>query len=448
MPFCNRTAESLTFLMPCVELPSRPPSLVYPTFELSSEQELPQNIHDENATWIVSHTLKGHDAPSDDDNDEPPVPVWSAYNSLVNEALPVTHVGAPPLLAHPAHEWSMLLTVLMLAQNISVRVVGPGRKTVISLDLGLYLPAKRLQMAQCELKNILLQPGELHVVRAMLRTIGSDIDSTGIDMCWIKPELYGPSTVKQIIDGKHVKHGKRAHMITLQALFSLYLEAFLKGSPDVHRILEELSMKVGDACKEGTKENIQTAHHSSTNVIQSSEVVKKMSDFDAANATNPVFTVFRQYMRMVMELFAFIQAVHSGDWKLHLIALELFTKYFFVHDKICYLRMIPLYLAEVASLESSDPEIYGEFTTGNWVVNKNKEVPFCAVGGDTALEHLNRSMKVSGGLEGNTLNESAQAKFFLIAPELARLTAEAKAMAGLVPERAHRPGSVRFGEQT
>ena len=99
--------------------------------------------------------------------------------------------------------------------------------------------------------------------------------------------------------------------------------------------------------------------------------------------------------------------------------------------------MIPLYLAEMASLESSDPEIYGEFITGNWVVNKNKEVPFCAVGGDTALEHLNRSMKVSGGLVGITLNESARAKFFLIAPELARLTAEAKAMAGLVPERAH-----------
>ncbi|CAH3024123.1 unnamed protein product [Porites evermanni] len=91
----------------------------------------------------------------------------------------------------------------------------------------------------------------------------------------------------------------------------------------------------------------------------------------------------------------------------------------------------------MASLESSVPEIYGEFITGNWVVNKKKEVPFCAVGGDTALEHLNRSMKVSGGLVGITLKESARAKFFLIAPELARLTAEAKAMAGLVPERAH-----------
>ncbi|CAH3024122.1 unnamed protein product, partial [Porites evermanni] len=109
---------------------------------------------------------------------------------------------------------------------------------------------------------------------------------------------YGYAEDHWIIDGKHVKRGKRAHMITLRALFSLYLGAFLEGSPDVRRTLEELSTKVGDACKEGTKENIQTAHHSSTNAIQSSEVVKKMSDFDAANATNPLSTVFRRYMRM------------------------------------------------------------------------------------------------------------------------------------------------------
>lgn len=86
-------------------------------------------------------------------------------------------------------------------------------------------------------------------------------------------------------------------------------------------------------------------------------------------------------MRMVMEMFAFIQAVCSGHWKLHLLALELLKKY-----KICYLRMIPLYLAEMASLESSDPEIYEEFITGNWVVNESKEVPFCAVGGDTSID--------------------------------------------------------------
>ena len=56
---------------------------------------------------------------------------------------------------------------------------------------------------------------------------------------------------------------------------------------------------------------------------------------------------------------------------------------------------------------------------------------FCAIGADNALEHQNRSMKVSRGLVGITLNESARTKFFLIAPELARLAEEAKSMAGL-----------------
>ena len=52
------------------------------------------------------------------------VPVWSGFNSLVSDAMPVTRIGPPPLIAAPAHDWQTLLTVLMQAQN---------RKTVISL---------------------------------------------------------------------------------------------------------------------------------------------------------------------------------------------------------------------------------------------------------------------------------------------------------------------------
>ena len=44
-------------------------------------------------------------------------------------------------------------------------------------------------------------------------------------------------------------------------------------------------------------------------------------------------------------------------------------------------------------------------------------------------------MKVSGGLTAITLNPSARNKFFLIASELARLTEEAKNMAGLFRQK-------------
>ena len=92
--------------------------------------------------------------------------------------------------------------------------------------------------------------------------------------------------------------------------------------------------------------------------------------------------------------------------------------------------MIPVYLAEMKIVKETDPEIYQEFQNGNWVVNKNAMAAFCAVGADNAPEHVNRSMKVSGGLIGITLNRTARTKYFMIAPGLVRLAEQAKLMAG------------------
>lgn len=52
-------------------------------------------------------------------------------------------------------------------------------------------------------------------------------------------------------------------------------------------------------------------------------------------------------MRMVVEMMAFIKSVRTGDWELHLTIVELFTKYFFSHDRLNYARIIPVYQAEM-----------------------------------------------------------------------------------------------------
>ena len=85
--------------------------------------------------------------------------------------------------------------------------------------------------------------------------------------------------------------------------------------------------------------------------------------------------------------------------------------------------MIPLYLAEMKSLKSTDPDINAEFQNRNWVVNNNSKVSFCGLGDHNALEHINRSMKVSGGLVSITRNPSAR--------KLARLAKQAKEIAGV-----------------
>ena len=61
----------------------------------------------------------------------------------------------------------------------------------------------------------------------------------------------------------------------------------------------------------------------------------------------------------------------------------------------------------MSQLERTYPEIWSEFSNGNWVAIKNN-IPFCAIGPDHALEQFNRWMKVTRGLVGITLNKNTR----------------------------------------
>ena len=119
-------------------------------------------------------------------------------------------------------------------------------------------------MAQNDLNHLILQPGELHIVMAMLRTINQCMHISGIDMCWIQSELYGPFTVKQILHGNHIKRGEKAHMITLQAWFALYLSmAFLKlcqNCTSVLRIYQEKLLKHSERARKRKIESPPVLH--------------------------------------------------------------------------------------------------------------------------------------------------------------------------------------------
>lgn len=141
--------------MECHKLNPKPKSPLYPTFGPFQENELPITVRSQDFAWLLVQNLsrtpevqvkqepvQNEDPPSVTGQKEPVrgrgVPVWSGYNSLINMTMPITRIGAPPLIATPAHQWQKLLTVLMQAPQISTKVVRSERKTVISLEMGLY----------------------------------------------------------------------------------------------------------------------------------------------------------------------------------------------------------------------------------------------------------------------------------------------------------------------
>ena len=79
-----------------------------------------------------------------------------------------------------------------------------------------------------------------------------------------------------------------------------------------------------------------------------------------------------------------------------------------------YARLVLVYLADMDKLRERDNDIHTEFLSSNWVVNKNPSVSFCAIGADHALEHINSSMKIVGGLTGLTLNANARNYFHML----------------------------------
>ena len=119
---------SITTLLECPDPPSNPPCPKYSSVGLSSENELPITLSAQDYAWLLARTLSREmftDGERENQEWEPgesKVPIWSAYNSLISEEMPVTRVGAPPLIAAPAHEWSTLLTVFKQAQGISIQV--------------------------------------------------------------------------------------------------------------------------------------------------------------------------------------------------------------------------------------------------------------------------------------------------------------------------------------
>jgi len=125
------------------------------------------------------------------------IPTWAANNSLLSAEKPLTEVSALPLIAAAAHEWQTLVTVLKHIEQINCVVVGPNRKTVITLDMALYERAKQLEMTRDDCKGKwLLRLGEMRTVMAALRAVGNAIEDSGLDEAWSEADIYGPITNK------------------------------------------------------------------------------------------------------------------------------------------------------------------------------------------------------------------------------------------------------------
>ncbi|KAE8288343.1 hypothetical protein D5F01_LYC12211 [Larimichthys crocea] len=353
--------------------------------------------------WVFASALsriKAKETPSN-------IPSWAGYNSLLSESLPLTQVGALPLLPEVAHEWSTLLTVIMQADQLRKLAVGENHPTVITFDMALYEKVVKLLDARPDLKQMVVpRLGELHVVMAALRALGAFMENSGIDDAWVEADVYGPATTRQILKCTHYKRSLHAHIYSYVALFEMALEEFFKDNPQLQDVCLKATDGVEAACSEGkdtNAESVKQANSTLLEVLTTAEINTAFQKWKEHKSQNAMFKAMMNYLHRVETILSFIAATRNADLELHLQAGEALSKLFFAMDRIKYKRLWPRYIADMHDLRTNHPQTWEELRAGNISVTKSA-IPFVSVGADHACEHLNKIMKISSGIIGISNN--------------------------------------------
>eukprot|EP00794_Sanderia_malayensis_P013484 gene13484-14881_t len=400
------------------------PNLWYPDLLQQSEQA--------DLMWVLYYTAflhktaKERNASECDDTLSPfgkkehPA-TWAGFHSLCSETIHQTNAGvvAPILRTSPTSSETLLMA-LKLAMNINAVVVGTNRKTIITLDQDLYERAVKIRSSEKINDNIVLRMGELHVVFAMLKALGRYIEGSGLEQIWIEKGLYGPSSVRQILAGKNYKRGLEAHIITLLALKDLHLHSLIVKDEELSMKIDQITNRINGFVKKSRDDDVDVATllADANQRYEDLKIGKHLHNESSQKSPQILFLV--NYMNQVQCLLNFIKASRMANWKLHLASCESLVKFLFAHDLYKYARLTPYYLAEMSSLEVSDPEIWKVLEEGNMSVFKSK-IPFCGLGVDHALEQEIRSLKVMGGITGITQNDKALTRYLLTVPEITLL---------------------------
>ena len=336
------------------------------------------------------------------------IPTWKVYNSKLCESCVIkTSYAELPLLNTPPTDWSTLYTALKVCQGIST-TIAPNKKTIITLDLQLYI--KAVQLREKIGDEIFLRVGELHVVFAMCHAIGKYIDSSGLDKLFTHCGIYSHLVVGKILEGKNMKRCLDAYLILYSSLSQLLLKAFYQTEPSMENTIKDICGPLLLKLQTNINVSLPEVHQALLDKLKDIEFFDRFYQFRSNLKKQAKF--LSNVVDMIGNLMLYIRGTRQKLWKLHLASQDSFVKYFFCLDLQNYARMMPVHLSQLYELQDHDKDTW-DFLKENFTCDKSLS-RFTAIGVDHALEQVNKELKGLGGIKG--MSDSEINKFCLIAP--------------------------------
>ena len=312
------------------------------------------------------------------------IPTWSAYNSILADKKPTnTHCILPIIQGTPT-DWSNLYLIIAASAKLNVNI-GQSSKTIISLDLQLYMKCIQLQSFGNINQNFIFCMGELYTVFCMMKVLGKIIDAIGLDMSLSIADIYGTTTVEQIKSGKHVYRSFEGYLTLYLSLYKIYLQKFVDTNP-----LIEGDIRSGII---NSIENLKNyKHHKTANCkMNPKETINFLENinFHGLQDKSDKFLTnqakyFCNFMKVFELLLLFTRPTRQQLCELHLSTSHELVKYLFADDMCNYARMTPAYLSQMYQYEMKDSETWEFFMNGYFSVNKTS-VLFTVFGTDQLL---------------------------------------------------------------
>ena len=219
----------------------------------------------------------------------------------------------------------------------------------------------------------------------------------------VQAEISTPGKADSFLQATHVVRTRRAHQVTLAALYIL-------------------------------------KHRAYSNYCQQDEMLLEFKEW---SAMREIASTLFKYWTIVMELsiLVFVRSLRQRSFAMYLDALTELVPWFHALDHTNYARWIPIHLRDMTELPTRHPEIATIFDNGNFVVCKTGKA-FSAIPIDQAHEQNNALIKGDGGAVGLTENPSALRRWMVAGPEVARVVEEFHS------DQDHRFRSTKHHDQT
>lgn len=382
----------------------------------------------------------------------PTRPAWSGLMQTVHHG---AYPGKSTVLFLPMIDMnaSDMTCIFSTLHFVCKQAKSYGVTPVITFDQPLFWKATIIKASEpvgsC-IKSMVLRLGGFHLEMSFLGSIGHLMAGSGLQE--LIETVYAANSVKHMLTGKAVSRAIRGHLLVYGALqtmlvanaYNLPLPQSTKDEEDEEQPSRMEVNVVEPLCEDPVHKDLEDAARLldrllDGEVLTEAEYSDILSGITAAleeerqTLTNcRTAQLWLQYMQMIQILCRFIKAERTGNWALHLHAVQEMLPYFAASGHNLYTKSTYLYLQNMFSLEEEHYDVYNSFQNGHHVIRRSDRY-WSGLSTDLIIEQvLMRSVKSRGGLtRGRGMSETQRLVWLLSMPACAQVNIAMQTLTGV-----------------